>query len=100
MRIEYLNFLHLVPVKEPPNPFWSHLKNQSKKQKALTLAILVLICMICIAGIGLCIFMRCRQRKSRWKAGKPRTSGTGGNYQVLFNLEDNEHYGNGDNSLF
>nr|CUU99224.1 hypothetical transcript [Hymenolepis microstoma] len=66
-----------IPVKEPPNPFWSHLRS-----------------------IGLCIFMRCRQYKSRWKASRSRTSGTGGNYHILFNSEGNGHYGNRDNSLF
>ncbi|KAM3174513.1 hypothetical protein ACTXT7_010370, partial [Hymenolepis weldensis] len=96
-------FLHLVPVKEPPSLFWSHLKNQSKKQKALTIAILVLVCMVCITGIGLCIFMRCSQCKSRRKASKSRarrSRGTGGNYQILYDSDGDDYGGNENNSLF
>ncbi|VUZ48953.1 unnamed protein product [Hymenolepis diminuta] len=92
-----------LPVKEPPSLFWSQLKNQSKKQKALTIAILVLVCMVCITGIGLCIFMRCCQCKIRRKASKlraRRARGTGGNYQILYNSNGYDYGGNENNSSF
>ena len=99
-----LFLLQIVVEEEPVNPFWARLLKQSKKQKALSIAVLVTISLVILAGVIFCFCLKCQQckrrRRSPAKMRSQRTRNFGGSYRLLFNSEGEDVSGTRTNTLF
>ncbi|VDD75828.1 unnamed protein product [Mesocestoides corti] len=93
-----------VAAENATNPFWSRLTNQTKKQKALTISVFVMVSLVLLGGVILFVYLCLRRRqRGQLKPSKRRirkVRSGGGNYHILFNSEGEEAVANGNNSLF
>uniref|UniRef100_A0A5K3FEG6 Apple domain-containing protein n=1 Tax=Mesocestoides corti TaxID=53468 RepID=A0A5K3FEG6_MESCO len=93
-----------IAAENATNPFWSRLTNQTKKQKALTISVFVMVSLVLLGGVILFVYLCLRRRqRGQLKPSKRRirkVRSGGGNYHILFNSEGEEAVANGNNSLF